>query len=278
MRAGCDPNATALTLPARERGYAVWATLASGPNRQCFTDLVAARSTSDRTLTMGADGTHSQSPASGKETASGPSTDHRGLHYWPRLSRRRGRTIVVPRSTNSLAVSRQAARSHQDRGGPSAARAAGLAATEVGAARLGSFVRLLRVARRRDSGHASGGHRHLQGLDAAHKSQSLGAGQTVDAGGRGGRARIHLLGPDTTALAEPIPYPVKATPGPNHRQGYAVSVVEALDFNIPKLLPRAPTASKSGPNGLTEIRRHPSDGAACSSMFGGNSRPLPPSS
>lgn len=44
---------------------------------------------------------------------------------------------------------------------------------------------------------------------------------------------FHLIGPDTTPLAEPIMFPLVGTPGRNHRQGYVVSVVEALDFVLP---------------------------------------------
>jgi hypothetical protein len=43
---------------------------------------------------------------------------------------------------------------------------------------------------------------------------------------------FHVLGPDTTPLQEPLRYPLTATPGPNHRPGYAISVVEALDFSF----------------------------------------------
>ena len=36
---------------------------------------------------------------------------------------------------------------------------------------------------------------------------------------------FHVLGPETTPLAEPITFPLVGTPGPHHRPGYVVSAV-----------------------------------------------------
>jgi hypothetical protein len=44
---------------------------------------------------------------------------------------------------------------------------------------------------------------------------------------------FHALGPNTEPLAETIRFPFVGTPGPTHRSGYVVSVVEALDFVLP---------------------------------------------
>ena len=48
---------------------------------------------------------------------------------------------------------------------------------------------------------------------------------------------FHLIGPELTPLAVPIMFPLVGTSGPNHRPGYAVSVVEALDFVLPVTSP-----------------------------------------
>jgi hypothetical protein len=44
---------------------------------------------------------------------------------------------------------------------------------------------------------------------------------------------FHLLGPDTKPIRDPVPFSLVATPTLNHRPGYTVSVVEAIDFAIP---------------------------------------------
>ena len=43
---------------------------------------------------------------------------------------------------------------------------------------------------------------------------------------------VHVLGPSTVPLGS-LAYPVVAEPGPNHRPGYIVSQIEALELAIP---------------------------------------------
>jgi hypothetical protein len=47
-----------------------------------------------------------------------------------------------------------------------------------------------------------------------------------------GEIEVHMLGPDTTSLGT-LRYTVEADPGPNHRHGYLVNQIEALEVGFP---------------------------------------------